>query len=249
MKTEWEYTHLAQAYLKRPDYSDNAIDTMLKNAGVKAGAHFCDIGAGVAHLTLKLLDRKMEVDAVEPNDAMRELGIQRTQNREGITWHEGTGEETGQSSSTFDMVTFGSSFNVTDRAKALLETQRILKDKGWVAAMWNHRDLEDPIQDKIESLIKNTVPEYNYGTRREDQTQVIKDSGLFREVIKVEGDVTHQQSLSDVVEAWRSHATLQRQAGELFNTVVDKIEKYLRSLNQETITVPYTTRIWQAQLK
>ena len=68
-------------------------------------------------------------------------------------------------------------------------------------------------------------------------------------MIKVEGAVTHQQSLDDVVEAWRSHATLQRQAGDLFKTVVEKIEKYLRSLNQETITIPYTTRIWQAQLK
>ena len=35
MKTEWDYTKLADAYLQRPDYSDAAIDAMLSIAGVK----------------------------------------------------------------------------------------------------------------------------------------------------------------------------------------------------------------------
>ena len=29
MKTEWDYTELAAAYLKRPDYAQTAIDKML----------------------------------------------------------------------------------------------------------------------------------------------------------------------------------------------------------------------------
>ena len=29
MKTEWDYTNLAEAYLKRPDYVQKAIDKML----------------------------------------------------------------------------------------------------------------------------------------------------------------------------------------------------------------------------
>lgn len=37
MKTEWDYTTLADAYLKRPDYADAAIDAMLSIAGVRKG--------------------------------------------------------------------------------------------------------------------------------------------------------------------------------------------------------------------
>ncbi len=37
MKTEWDYTNLAEAYLKRPDYAQSAIDKMLEIAGVKKG--------------------------------------------------------------------------------------------------------------------------------------------------------------------------------------------------------------------
>ena len=37
MKTEWDYTELAAAYLKRPDYAGEAIDKMMEIAGVLSG--------------------------------------------------------------------------------------------------------------------------------------------------------------------------------------------------------------------
>ncbi len=187
MKTEWDYTDLAKAYLKRPDYSDAAIDKMLSVMSVDNGDSACDIGAGVAHLTLKLLERGMKVVSVEPNDEMRKYGTMRTERYPGIQWFEGTGEKTGQPDNAFDIATFGSSFNVTDRSAAMQETARILKAKCWFAVMWNHRDLNDPIQISIENIIKEKIPNYNYGTRREDQTEIINKSGLFGEVIKIEG--------------------------------------------------------------
>ena len=35
MKTEWDYTNLADAYLKRPEYSAIAINAMLSIIGAK----------------------------------------------------------------------------------------------------------------------------------------------------------------------------------------------------------------------
>ncbi|MDD9946419.1 MAG: class I SAM-dependent methyltransferase [Myxococcales bacterium] len=249
MKTNWDYTNLADAYLNRPDYSEDAIDKMVSLAGLKAGDAVCDVGAGVAHLTLMLLDRRYRVNAVEPNDAMRANGIKRTEGREDIEWFEGTGENTGQADAAFEMVTFGSSFNVTDRQVTLKETKRILKPGGWFACMWNHRDLNDAIQARIEAIIKDRVEGYGYGTRREDQTEEINKSGLFGDVAKIEGTVTHSQSIEDCTDAWRSHATLERQAGGKFGSVVDSIDDYLNSLGTAEIQIPYTTRIWVAQLK
>ena len=249
MKTEWDYTELAKAYLKRPDYSEQAINQMLSLAGCVEGSTVCDVGAGVAHLTLMLLTRKLLVVSVEPNDEMRKYGVMRTKGMEGSEWFEGTGEDTGQENSVFDLVTFGSSFNVTNRQVALRETKRIGKDKAWFAAMWNHRDLDDPVQKEIEGIIKAAIPEYGYGTRREDQTAEINESGLFGPVHKIEGGVMHSQNVIEMVEAWRSHATLQRQAGDKFHDIIDDIEKMLISLDKDEINIPYTTRIWAAQLK
>ncbi len=249
MKTEWDYTDLAEAYLKRPDYAQSAIDTMLEKAGIKKGDTVCDVGAGAAHLTLKLAEYGLNVCAVEPNDAMRANGIKRTDQYKNVQWFEGVGEHTGMEDDKFDLVTFGSSFNVCDRQEALKETKRILKAEGWFACMWNHRDLSDPLQTEIENILKSEIFDYSYGTRREDQTDVINQSGLFGDVVYVEGTVVHEILAEDFIEGWKSHGTVQRQSKEKFQAVNEKIRELVEAKGEKYIKVPYTTRIWMAKLK
>lgn len=249
MKTEWDYTELAEAYLKRPDYAQSAIDEMLETAGVQKGDLVCDVGAGAAHLTCKLAQAGLRVRAVEPNDAMRANGIKKTADFDTVEWFEGVGEHTGMLDDTFNLVTFGSSFNVCDRQKALYETGRILKARGWFACMWNHRDLEDALQAEIEAIFQEEIEHYTYGTRREDQRAVIDASELFREVIYIEGTVLHNVLAEDFIEGWKSHGTLQRQSREKFDLINGRIRRLIESKGQTHLKVPYTTRIWMAQLK
>ena len=249
MKTEWDYTNLAEAYLKRPDYAESAIEEMLQLTGVQKGDMVCDVGAGAAHLTRVLAQKGYIINAVEPNDAMRSNGIKRTQEFTNVTWSEGIGEDTGMDAGVFSLVTFGSSFNVCDRLLALKETKRILKEKGWFACMWNHRDLNDPLQKRIEQIFMNNIEGYSYGTRREDQTDVINESGFFREVHYIEGVVEHEILAEDFIEGWKSHGTVYRQSPEKFELLNEEIRKTVEDLHSKYIKVPYTTRIWAAQVK
>lgn len=249
MKTEWDYTNLAEAYLRRPEYALDAISKMLSQAGVKPGDAACDVGAGAAHLTLELAKFGLRVWAVEPNDAMRANGIKRTEAYPDVRWFEGVGEDTKMESGMFDLVTFGSSFNVCDRQQALAETSRILKPGGYFACMWNHRDLEDPLQKQIEEVIKQNIADYSYGSRREDQTEIINGSGLFGPVEFISGQIRHQMLAEDFIEGWKSHGTVYRQSPEVFDKIVAEIRQVVEALHQETITVPYTTRIWMARKK
>ena len=216
---------------------------------MKPGSFACDVGAGAAHLTLELARAGLNVYAVEPNDAMRANGIKRTTDYPNVFWFEGVGENTGMESSKFQLVTFGSSFSVCDRQQALTETDRILKSDGWFACMWNHRDLDDPLQKEIEEVIKRNIPGYQYGTRREDQTEVINQSGLYRQVEFISGQVIHRLASEDFIEGWKSHATVYRQAPSLFEKIVGEIRRVVESLHQDIVAVPYTTRIWMAQTK
>lgn len=249
MKTEWDYTNLAEAYLKRPDYAQSAIDKMLVTAKVSEGGIACDVGAGAAHLTIKLAEAGLTVYAVEPNDAMRANGIKRTQHFGKVQWFEGVGEHTGMEESKFDLVTFGSSFNVCNRMEALQESKRILKEHGWFACMWNHRDLNDPLQAEIERILKKEIEAYDYGIRRQDQTDIINESGLFSDVMYIEGNVVHRVPAEDFIEGWKSHGTLQRQSKDKFDMINNEIRKLIESKEEEYIQVPYTTRIWMAQVK
>lgn len=249
MKTEWDYTLLADAYLKRADYAWGPIRRVLETARLKTGSSICDVGAGTAHLTLPLAREGFRVTAVEPNDAMRKKGMQRTSAFPNVIWREGTAENTGEAASFFNLVIFGSSFNVTDRFLALKETARILKPGGWFSCLWNHRDLTDPLQAAIENRIKTILGNYDHGTRREDPTPVIQASGFFNEVRTAEGQVRHTQSIEDYMQAWHSHATLKRQAGNRFDDTLLGIKEILVSAGQDPIQVPYTTRVWFASAK
>lgn len=180
---------------------------------------------------------------------MRKNGIKRTAQYGNVMWFEGVGEHTGMEDGQFDMVTFGSSFNVCDRQKALIETKRILKESGWFACMWNHRDLDDPLQKEIEDILKAQIEYYQYGTRRENQTAVINQSGLFGEVIHIEGKVLHKILAEDFIEGWKSHGTVQRQSKNEFDKINAEIRKVVEAKGQEYIKVPYVTRIWMAQLR
>lgn len=249
MKTEWDYTELAEAYLKRPDYAQDAIEKMFMTAGVREGDIACDVGAGAAHLTLKLAEYGLKVYAVEPNDAMRNNGIRRTKHYKNVQWFDGVGEHTGMGENKFDIVTFGSSFNVCNRQEALLESKRILKPEGWFACMWNHRDLNDPLQKEIETVLKQEIEGYSYGTRREDQTDEINKSDLFQKVVYIEGTVLHDVLAEDFIEGWKSHGTVYRQSKEKFDLINDRIRKVVEDRGEKYIQIPYTTRIWMAQVK
>lgn len=249
IKVEWDYSKLAQTYADRPDYSPGGIDAMLAICKLGEGGRVCDIGAGSGHLTLPLLQRGMIVDAVEPNAEMRQVGISRTKSQKAVQWFEGTGEQTGRDAASYQLVTFGSSFNVVDRSAALLETARLLRPRGWFACMWNHRDLDDPLQAEVENAIRSQIKDYSYGARREDQAPIIRASGLFAKPYVIEAPVVHITEAATWVNAWRSHATLARQAGEGFDAVVNSIEKIVGKYGTDKIAVPYTTRMWVAQKK
>ena len=247
MKTEWDYSSLADAYLERPPYSPEALKRLFEIAGLARGDLVCDIGAGVGHLTIPLAQAGFRVVAVEPNDAMRANGQKRTSSLKDVSWVEAGGENTGLPAGQFDFVSFGSSFNVLNRTEAMKETHRLLKPHHWFTCLWNHRDLDDPIQKRIEEIIAENIPGYDYGVRREDQTEIISSSGYFDKVEIVTGGLLFSQPVERVIEAWRSHATVERQAGENFEKVVEDISLYLKSLGREAIEIPYLTRAWIAR--
>ena len=246
-KVSWDYTEHASHYDKRADYSSDAIDQLLQAIGCDSSKPVAEVGAGTGKLTKELVKHGLTVRSVEPNDAMRAIGIENTRGQ-SVSWSVGTGEATGLPAASFYAVLFGSSFNVVDQNLTLSEVSRILFPRGWFACMWNHRDLVDPIQQRIESIIKSSIPNYSYGSRRENPTSVINANGHFSATKTIEGSFVWKMPKPDVIEAWKSHATLKRQAGTeaAFNQIIQEIANYLQQL-PEAIDVPYTTRIYFAQ--
>ena len=240
MKTEWDYSDRARTYDKRADYSESLIKNLLAQIELSKDKPVADVGAGTGKLTKVLLNNGLRVIAIEPNLNMRKYGIKNTE-RKKVSWIEGTGEQTGLDTSSVSATFFGSSFNVVDQAKTLEEVARIIIPKGWFVCMWNHRDLSDSTQVKIEEVIKTFIPNYNYGLRRKDPTEVIKNSGLFSSVENIEDRFTVSMLKTDIVDAWKSHDTLFRQSNGKFDQIINSISEIL---SEDLYEVPYFTRCW-----
>lgn len=247
----WDYSLHAKYYEYRPNYHGAAIDLLVKHVGAKPSADYrvVDVGAGTGNLTIMLLERGLHVRAVEPNDAMREIGIERTKSNPNVKWIKANGTETTVESGSADWVAFGSSFNVVDRPAALAETHRILKPGGFFSCMWNHRDLHDPIQNTAEEIIVSLVPSYDRGVRRQDQREMIeKHANLFGEILYLESDFLVPRTVDEYIDAWRSvknkYWDLSTSEGQaLFAAIVEKMRKEL----PKTFSIRYTTRAWTAK--
>lgn len=242
----WDYTEHAAHYDRRADYSGPALEKLFMTMGLKPGDRVADLGAGTGKLTVPMAKAGFSILASEPNNAMRSFGIKNTEGM-NVQWFDGTGEHSKLSDDSVKAVTFGSSFNVVDHNLALTEVRRICQPKGWVACMWNHRDLDDPVQKKIEEIIGSHIENYDYGTRRKSPISVLEESGLFDKIVSIEEIFSVEMRQSEIIDAWKSHATLSRQAGVSFQNIISEIETFLK--DKETYLVPYYTRIWAAHLR
>lgn len=247
---DWDYTMQAEYYKYRPNYAPAAIDRLLKLAGARQASDYlvADIGAGTGNLTKMLLDRGMSCVAVEPNDAMRKIGIEVTQGRR-VEWRVGTGEKTGLGDASADLFAMGSSFNTTERQATLAEARRVLKNGGWFACLWNHRDLTgDPTQTLAEDIIRRFVPDYSHGVRREDQTDLLKVAAGFTGLEYVEVTQKVDQELEHYLLAWRSvknkYWDLTTSAG---SALFDKICEDMRRRMPAVLNLTYTTRLWMVR--
>jgi SAM-dependent methyltransferase len=246
-RLDWDYTTLADAYVHRPDYSPVALDAALARAGTAKGAAVADMGAGAAHLAIELARRGFDVQAVEPNANMRAHGVARTKDMR-VKWHDAVMEDAPIAARSVALVTYGSSFGVADRDATLKEAARVLGDGGHVLCVFNHRDLDDPLQAEIEAYIRSEQPAFDHGPRRKDQGPAIDATGLFGAVERFEARIVHRVEPAKWVEAWASHATLARQTGARFPEIVAGIGRIVAKRGAAPFDVPYFTRAWLAPL-
>lgn len=129
-----DFTQVAAHYHNRPAYSTMLLQKLIACVNDEhkplQALQVAEVGAGTGKLTALLGDMGLSVRAVEPNDAMREKGIEHTKDQANIKWHKGSGEQTGLESNSADWVIMASSFHWTDPAKSLPEFARVLKTGG-----------------------------------------------------------------------------------------------------------------------
>jgi SAM-dependent methyltransferase len=124
----------AAAYERgRPPYPAEAVDWLLPEGATRV----LDLGAGTGKLTRQLLDRGLDVTAVEPSEGMRE---QLAHAVPGVPVHAGSAEEIPLPDHSVDAVLVAQAWHWVDRSRAVPEVARVLVPGGRLGLVWNIRD-------------------------------------------------------------------------------------------------------------
>ena len=149
-------------YVKyRPSYPGNVVALLAAECGLTPNSVIADLGSGTGLLAQLFLANGNRVHGIEPNAEMREAGARELARFPGFESHDGTAEATTLPDGSIDIVTAAQAFHWFKIEPARSECRRILRPGGWVALVWNSRQLDSTafLRD-YDALLRNWSDDY-----------------------------------------------------------------------------------------
>jgi SAM-dependent methyltransferase len=149
-------------YVKyRPSYPAGVLDLFRREMGLTGESVIADIGSGTGISARIFLENGNVVYGIEPNDAMRVAAEGYLSVYERFHSVKGTAEATGLLDDSVDLVVAAQAFHWFDRERARAEFLRILKPGGYVALIWNERQLNTtPFLTEYEQFLLKFANDY-----------------------------------------------------------------------------------------
>ena len=145
----------------RPDYPPAVVAYLQQRTGISKGTPVADIGSGTGIFTRHLLEAGCTVYAVEPNAPMRAAAEESLRVFDGFNSIDGTASRTGLPEKSVDLIVCAQAFHWFNNAETKAEFQRILRDDGFVALIWNNRLVNaDAFSVAYEALLQRKGTDY-----------------------------------------------------------------------------------------
>jgi ubiquinone/menaquinone biosynthesis C-methylase UbiE len=162
----------------RPGYGTEAVAWLCERLGIGPGRDVLDLAAGTGKLTRDLVPSGARITAVEPLDEMRAYLVEAVPGVEALA---GTAEELPLPADSVDAVVCAQAFHWFRVDEALREIHRVLRPGGGIGLIWNTRDLEDRLQERIDEVL-DPVRGRSARYWNENASEGLAASPLFGEV-------------------------------------------------------------------
>lgn len=137
------FSNRVENYVKyRPAYPREILDLFRDEMNLQKKSLVADIGSGTGISAKLFLENGNTVFGIEPNEAMRDAAENFLQEFPNFKSVNGTAENTTLSDKSVDFVIAAQAFHWFDQTKTRDEFKRIVQDNGFVALIWNERQLD-----------------------------------------------------------------------------------------------------------
>ena len=156
------FSNRVDNYIKyRPTYPPEVLQLFKDRMGLTEASILADIGSGPGILARQFLENGHTVYCVEPNDAMRSAAEELLSGFKGFHSIKGDSENTSLPDSSVDFVTAAQAFHWFRPEPTKVEFHRILHRGGYVALLWNLRQLDTtPFLREYERFILENANDY-----------------------------------------------------------------------------------------
>jgi len=156
------FSDRVENYIKyRPTYPPWVLQLFRDKMGLTSVSVMADIGSGPGISARQFLENSNTVYCVEPNDAMRTAAEKLLAGYEGFHSVKGDSEHSGLPDASIDFVTAAQAFHWFKPEPTKKEFRRILKPGGYVALIWNLRQLDTtPFLKEYEQFILDHATDY-----------------------------------------------------------------------------------------
>ncbi|MGC2476276.1 MAG: class I SAM-dependent methyltransferase [Candidatus Sulfotelmatobacter sp.] len=159
----------------RPGYPPEAVAVLKSECGLTAKHAIADVASGTGIWTRLLLENGNTVFGVEPNVDMRQAGERLLADFPKFTSLAGSAEATTLPDASVDFVTSAQAAHWFDRQGTRRESVRILKPGGWLALLWNEREIDTtPFLRDYEKLLLAFGTDYEE-VRHERTTDAVNE--------------------------------------------------------------------------
>ena len=177
METVERFSNRVENYIKyRPGYPPEVLRLFRDEMNLTPSSVLADIGSGTGISSRLFLENGNTVYGVEPNAAMRNAATAILKNFSNYKPVEGTAEYTTLPDGSVNIVFAAQAFHWFEPEKTRVEFKRITADEGYVALIWNERQLDTtPFLREYEHFLLANASDYEKVRHENVTTEKLED--------------------------------------------------------------------------
>jgi SAM-dependent methyltransferase len=244
------FSNRVENYVKyRPSYPAEVLRLFETEMNLRKSSVVADIGSGTGISARLFLENDCAVVGVEPNAAMRAAAEDFLKEFPNFTSVDGTAENTTLETDSVDIVVAAQAFHWFNVEKTREEFKRILKSQGFVALMWNERELNatDFLRDYERFLSKYGT---DYTTVRHDNIDEKKLRDFFQIDFRHETFPNVQTlDFTGLKGRMLSASYMPSEQDSVFEPMIAELQRLFADYEKESkIDILYTTNIFYTQI-